>query len=368
MSALEKVILTAVVLIVAGSGFSSAPAQESSRSAAQILKELDEVKPPLFDTSKGTDQAYAREYRTKVRETRKKRADLIMELYKAAPNHGRIPSLMAERWGIRLLGPLAPDELRKEIDDIFVHTQNQKLKIEAAFYRALAAISDRHSGKTPVESFIEEYFKLAPKEPRGAMLLFMAAGATHDEKKRSALEDRLMKEYPDTPFARTIEGNRARKKMVGKPLELVFTDATSGSEVSLKHLKGKVVVLDFWATWCGPCVAELPKMKDLYAKYHGQGVEFIGVSLDQSEEHGGLKRLKEFVKEKEIPWPQYYQGNGWDSKFSMSCGINAIPAVFIIDTEGKVYSTEARGKLETMIPKLLKPGAHSGERAETGGE
>ncbi|MGO9598767.1 MAG: TlpA family protein disulfide reductase [Isosphaeraceae bacterium] len=58
--------------------------------------------------------------------------------------------------------------------------------------------------------------------------------------------------------------------MVGKPLELEFTDATSGSEVSLKRLKGKVVVLDFWATWCGPCVAELPKMKDLYAKYHGR--------------------------------------------------------------------------------------------------
>ena len=298
----------------------------------------------------------------------KKRAELILELYKVAPDHDRIPKLMAERWDTRLAGPQVSGEIRKEIDDVLAHTQNQKLKIEAAFYRAYAVLHDRRTGKAPDVSMVEEYFELAPKEPRGAMLLFMAIEATHDEKKRSALEDRLIKEYPDTPFAQAIEGDRARKEMVGKPIELEFADATSGSEVSLKRLKGKVVVLDFWATWCGPCVAEMPKMKDLYAKYHGQGVEFIGVSLDQSEEHGGLKRLKEFVKEKAIPWPQYYQGDGWKSKFSTSCGINSIPAVFVIDTEGKVHSTEARGKLETMIPKLLKTGAHSGERAETGGE
>ena len=68
------------------------------------------------------------------------------------------------------------------------------------------------------------------------------------------------------------------------------------------------MVIDFWATWCGPCVAEMPKMKELYAKYRDKGVEFIGVSLDQPKEQGGLDKLKKFVKENEIAWPQYYQG------------------------------------------------------------
>ena len=94
-----------------------------------------------------------------------------------------------------------------------------------------------------------------------------------------------------------IKGGRRQHEAIGKPFDLEFTDAIKGSTVSIKGLKGKVVVIDFWATWCGPCVAEMPKMKELYAKYRDQGVEFIGVSLDQPKEQGGLDKLKKFVAE-----------------------------------------------------------------------
>ena len=115
-----------------------------------------------------------------------------------------------------------------------------------------------------------------------------------------------------------------------------------------------MVVLDFWATWCGPCVGEMPHMKELYAEYKDKGVEFIGVSLDQPNDEGGLDALKKFVEKNEITWPQYYQGNGWESEFSSSWGINSIPAVFVVAPDGNLFSIEARGKLDEMIPELLE--------------
>ena len=131
--------------------------------------------------------------------------------------------------------------------------------------------------------------------------------------------------------------------------------------MSKRNLKGKVVVIDFGATWCGPCAAELPHMKELYGKYHDQGVEFIGVSLDRPEMQGGLESLKKFVKEYEIPWPQYYQGNGWESEFSQSWGIRSVPTIFVVDSAGKLRSINARDQIDELIPALLKKRAAGSE-------
>ncbi len=94
--------------------------------------------------------------------------------------------------------------------------------------------------------------------------------------------------------------------------------------------------------------------KDLYARYHDKGVEFIGVSLDYSPEEGGLDRLKAFVTKNEIPWSQYYQGHGWESDFSQHLGIDSTPAVFLVDQNGKLVSLDAGGKLETLILELTQ--------------
>jgi thiol-disulfide isomerase/thioredoxin len=357
------------VAAVLGGWIATSAALGADRSAEQILKDLDTVKVPVFDASKRSDQAYIRDYISKRQQTVEKRAELALELYKASPNHQRIPEVMAERWGsIPPVGPKGA-ELIKEVEDVLAHTANAKLRTEALFTKVQAKLYQSRASGSPDLAAVDEFLKAAPKDPRGDRVLYMAIAFSRDEKAKAALEDRLVKTFPDSMYAGMIVGARRQRESIGKPFDLEFSDAIKGSTVSIKNLKGKVVVIDFWATWCGPCVAEMPHMKELYAKYHDQGVEFIGISLDQPKDQGGLDSLKKFVKDKEIAWPQYYQGNGWESEFSKRWGINSIPSMFVVDQEGKLYSVEARGKLETMIPTLLKKkGTSTPSGAGAGGE
>ncbi|HBJ87577.1 MAG TPA: hypothetical protein DDZ88_27715 [Verrucomicrobiales bacterium] len=134
---------------------------------------------------------------------------------------------------------------------------------------------------------------------------------------------------------------------VGEVLELKF-HPVKGKNVDLAAMKGKVVLIDFWATLCGPCVAEIPNVVATYKKLHDKGFEIVGISLDQDK--GALTK---FIKDHEMPWPQYFDGKGWDNEISSRFGINSIPAMWLVDKEGKLVSTNVRGRLEAEVEKLL---------------
>jgi thiol-disulfide isomerase/thioredoxin len=273
-----KVITAAVAL---GGWLASASlAYGADRTAQQVLKDIDAIKIPTIDSEKKDKKGASSTSEIKAREAVQKRIKLILELYKVAPNHKRIPALMEERW--RLIG--TPEktryaELITELDKVIAQTKDEHLKIEAAYLRATLKLNPVSSKKTPDASGVEAFLKLAPKDPRAGTLLSTAADVVTDEKKKNALLERLNKEYPGSDLT-SMFGPHNQSESIGKPFNLSFSNAIDGKSISMKDLKGKVVVIDFWATWCGPCVNEMPKMKELYAKYRDQGVEFIGVSLD----------------------------------------------------------------------------------------
>ena len=137
---------------------------------------------------------------------------------------------------------------------------------------------------------------------------------------------------------------------LGKPVAIKFT-AVDGRKVDLSKMKGKVVLIDFWATWCRPCVAEIPSVKKTYAKLHGKGFEIVGISLDSKED-----TLTKFVADKDMPWPQHFDGKGWKNVIAQEYGINSIPAMWLIDTDGNLVDMNARHNLEDKVVKLLAAG------------
>jgi thiol-disulfide isomerase/thioredoxin len=286
----------------------------ASEGADALYKQIENAKPETPDSTKLRDPEYRQTFIKKMQDAGKKQAELAKQFLEKYPDDSR--------------------------------------KAEVLFFR----VNGLGQGGVRDAQFVEAaeaFAKAAPKDERAASMLYYASQISADPAKSKALLKQVVEDYPDSRPANMAKGQLAQVEKIGKPFELEFTDAISGKKMSMKDLKGKVVVIDFWATWCGPCVGEMPHNKELYAKWKDKGVEFIGVSLDQPESEGGLTKLKDFVKQNNITWPQYYQGKGWQSEFSSKWGINGIPTVFIVDTEGNLYSTSARGQLEQLIPELL---------------
>ena len=157
-------------------------------------------------------------------------------------------------------------------------------------------------------------------------------------------------------LAEQITGSYERRSsLIGNPFTVEGTDL-NGQEFDWTQYKGKIVLVDFWATWCGPCLEEMPNIRENYDRYHAQGFEVVGVNLDED-----MQSLQRFVSFQDLPWPSVMGADasmrGWNNPMIQKCGITSIPFLVLVGRDGIVLATNVRGDaLDEKLAELFPAG------------
>ncbi len=148
--------------------------------------------------------------------------------------------------------------------------------------------------------------------------------------------------------------NQEKKKLNNSDSPLFDYENAKGGKTKLEDLRGKYVYIDVWATWCGPCRAEIPFLKKAEEKYHGKNIEFVSISVDVAKDH---EKWATFVKDKQLGGTQLFADNNWNSSFIKAFAIESIPRFILIDPKGKIVDADAlrpsNPALLTLLDELL---------------
>ncbi len=191
-----------------------------------------------------------------------------------------------------------------------------------------------------------ELIKDFPDVPAGYQCLLILSDRSPPERTKALLTEVVNGNAPEQ-FKALARGRLKQMDIQGKPIEIAFK-AVDGREVDLKKMRGKVVVLDFWGTWCMPCVMSMPHLKEVYDKYHDKGLELVGIDFDNDKD-----KLVSFLDQHEIKWPQHFDGKGQQNDFGVEFGIDRWPTVWVLDKQGKLRDMNGREDLEGKVEKLL---------------
>lgn len=220
----------------------------------------------------------------------------------------------------------ASPEARKEADARFAALEAESKQIAEAYVQA-------HPNSVVAASVVQWRFVDFPNYDE-ASKLYKQLGPVAKASQPGRSIGKFM-----TTYDRTAIGTRPD-----------FAQAdVNGKQVKLSDFRGKYVLVDFWASWCGPCRAENPNVKAMYDKYHGQGFEVLGVSLD-----GKKEPWVKAIETDGLAWTQLSDLQGWKNAVALQYGIAAVPQNFLVDPQGKVIAKNLRGEeLQTKLAQLF---------------
>ena len=272
----------------------------------------------------------------------------------------RVAALKAKIEALVVLSEQGDDEATKKLGDLADELKDDKqtevARLVKPYVGIVAASSGKNSDMPRPWPQIKPMLTAAPEDKKLTKEAIQAVGTLE----RSGQTDAAVKAYRELGaiFAKSkdpqiaaqaggFDGILRRLTLLGKPIE-ISGQLVDGTPVNPSALQRKVVLVDFWATWCGPCKEELPNVLANYEKYHSRGFEVVGVSCDTDK-----AALVKFVEELKPPWPIMFQPPGKPS-MSQYYGITGIPTAILTNKKGEVVSLNARGpELTRLLGELL---------------
>ncbi|MCE9543911.1 MAG: redoxin family protein [Planctomycetia bacterium] len=335
----------------AAGGTATVPNDPANEESQKLLTTLDGIEKSITAAS-DADKPALNEKRADV-------LDQLMTVTKDAPQRDAWGHQLADTISAAVQAGTYPEGVKR------LEALNEKLAKDAANpallayvrYRTLMADYSQSMQKSGgdfgkvqaawlkgLEKYVQDYPQ-SPDTPEAMLQIGVAQEFAGEEDKAKEWYAKVTTNFGDTPVAKKAAGARRRLESVGQVITLRGTDLNN-RVVDLSRYKGRVVLIEYWATWCEPCKADMDTLRDLVSRFGKQGFSIIGINLDNDRQ-----LAVDFLQKSRLPWVNLYEPGGLESRLATELGVLTLPTMLLVDQQGKVVNRSIHA---TQIEKELR--------------